>query len=236
MSSDDPEGDRTQGNPSAAATESEDNYVACTMCHKFFKEQIYLEKHVKRKHQPDKECKTSLDSDGSGPKQVSRNINTIECTGSKHDSKNMNRISCTVCSEQFVNITEYTHHLKVHLDTEKSSSRKDDTKPETQQTLSFSDMPKEETHQTFSFSDMPKEVSHQTLSFSDMPQEETHQTLSFSDMPKEETHQTLSFSDMPQEDTHQTLSFNVNSEEECHLQVHLDGDKSKFQQDDNGLI
>ena len=76
---------------------SGDSCVACALCQKLFTEQKYLEKHIKLKHSKMKERKRSH------PLDV--NIETAS----------RGRIHCSICAEEYDNMTDYTHHLNLHL-------------------------------------------------------------------------------------------------------------------------
>ena len=92
---------------------SDPNYVTCPICGKLFKDKKYIDKHVKLKHHDVKEAKT--------------NGNLVAESETIYRSKDTSRIHCTVCDEHFESIMDYTHHLKVHLDTEESVSSKEDS-------------------------------------------------------------------------------------------------------------
>ncbi len=113
---------------------SEDMYVTCTLCHKLFKEQKYLEKHMKLKHQDVKEetIKGVIEGDDNDHKETfdfSINDTLIEVNDNdnketikdiikvdNYDHKEAsNNIQCSVCGKYYDNMTDYTHHLKTHL-------------------------------------------------------------------------------------------------------------------------
>ncbi len=79
---------------------SDTSYVACAMCNKLFKEQKYLDKHMKLKHLDTEKCKTN---------------GLLDRTESTCVAKETDKIQCSVCDEMYINITEYTHHLNMHL-------------------------------------------------------------------------------------------------------------------------
>ncbi len=97
------------GQDIAAQTIIDGNHVTCLVCNKVFSEQRYLDKHMKGKHQLKEERETILEINGeSRDRNEAGDINTIECS---------------VCGLRFKKITEYTHHLKVHLELDKESKR-----------------------------------------------------------------------------------------------------------------
>ena len=104
-------------------SETNCNYVTCALCKKLFSERKYLVKHFKLKHQVREEGEKSLGTNGkSGNKSDTRNINTIDGESRGRidmGNNNPNSINCSICGQSFKKITEYTHHLKVHLEPDK---------------------------------------------------------------------------------------------------------------------
>ncbi len=88
-----------------AGLEPSNNYAACTKCHKVFMGQEYLAKHMKLKHPETQESKV-----------IKNEIIATTRTNTKS-------IQCSVCEEGFTNVTDYTHHLNVHLEENLFSGR-----------------------------------------------------------------------------------------------------------------
>ncbi len=109
------------------------DYAACSLCSKVFSSQEYLDLHVKSKHPDVKESKQSerIIIPETDVKHETMSVNKIECnlfdvkeskpnmrtedTEVKYETMSVNKIECNICTKQFGNITDYTHHLKVHL-------------------------------------------------------------------------------------------------------------------------
>ena len=105
VSSESSEGTHCHEDLHTTASASDKKSTACPLCHKVFIAHRYLQIHIKVNHPNLRRHKIS--DDLIGIKTVHESVETIS----------MEKIQCPVCAKQYDNMTDYTHHLTVHLQT-----------------------------------------------------------------------------------------------------------------------